>query len=135
MPERPYGPLHGCLADGRPARPWRLRGHRGCLARRDGGAKGGDHALSAADFALPALKRGLALARSIGVNPFQFGLIGSTDPTPGLPAPRKTAVVVPNGSGMARMRRGPIAGPAPPNRERLERGQIWGITDLTDVGG
>lgn len=31
------------------------------------------------DFARPALKRGLALGAELGVNPFKFGMIGSTD--------------------------------------------------------
>ena len=31
------------------------------------------------DFARPALKRGLSLDASLGVNPFKFGMIGSTD--------------------------------------------------------
>ena len=31
------------------------------------------------DYIRPALRRGLALERSAGVNPYQFGLIGSTD--------------------------------------------------------
>ena len=33
----------------------------------------------AADFVRPALKRGLAIGQQVGVNPYQFGLIGSTD--------------------------------------------------------
>ena len=36
------------------------------------------------DYARPALKRGLAMGRSLGVNPFQFGLIGATDSHTGL---------------------------------------------------
>ena len=39
---------------------------------------------SAGDYARPALKRGLALGERLGVNPFQFGLIGSTDSHTGL---------------------------------------------------
>jgi hypothetical protein len=31
------------------------------------------------DFIRPALKRGLSLERSVGINPYQFGVIGSTD--------------------------------------------------------
>jgi len=38
----------------------------------------------AADFVRPALKRGLAIGQQIGVNPYQFGLIGSTDSHSGL---------------------------------------------------
>jgi len=36
------------------------------------------------DFVRPALRAGLALERSTGVNPFRFGLIGSTDSHTGL---------------------------------------------------
>ena len=36
------------------------------------------------DYVRSALKTGLALGRSLGVNPFQFGLIGSTDAHTGL---------------------------------------------------
>jgi len=39
---------------------------------------------TAADFIRPALKTGLALEQSTGVNPFKFGLIGSTDSHTGL---------------------------------------------------
>lgn len=38
----------------------------------------------AADFVRPALKRGLAIGQQVGVNPYQFGLIGSTDSHSGL---------------------------------------------------
>lgn len=38
----------------------------------------------AADFVRPALRTGLALERSLGINPFDFGLIGSTDSHTGL---------------------------------------------------
>ncbi len=37
-----------------------------------------------ADYARPALLTGLALEQSIGVNPYQFGMIGSTDAHTGL---------------------------------------------------
>jgi hypothetical protein len=36
------------------------------------------------DFARSALKRGLSFERSLGINPFQFGMIGSTDSHTGL---------------------------------------------------
>ena len=36
------------------------------------------------DYVRPALKRGLAMGASLGVNPFQFGLIGATDSHTGL---------------------------------------------------
>ncbi len=39
---------------------------------------------AAADFIRPALKRGLALEEQIGVNPYKFGLIGSTDTHSGI---------------------------------------------------
>lgn len=42
------------------------------------------YAPSAGDYARPALKRGLTLGERLGVNPFQFGLIGSTDSHTGL---------------------------------------------------
>ena len=40
----------------------------------------------AADYARSALKTGLALEQKIGVNPFQFGMIGATDSHTGLSA-------------------------------------------------
>jgi hypothetical protein len=48
---------------------------------------GADAGIVAVDFARDALKRGLALEKELGTNPFHFGLIGSTDThlgTPGL---------------------------------------------------
>jgi hypothetical protein len=39
---------------------------------------------SVADFIRPALKRGLSVESKIGVNPYKFGLIGSTDAHTGL---------------------------------------------------
>ena len=39
---------------------------------------------SAADFVRPALIRGLAIGQKVGVNPYKFGLIGSTDAHSGL---------------------------------------------------
>lgn len=48
---------------------------------------GADDGIVAVDFARDALKRGLALEKDLGTNPFRFGLIGSTDThlgTPGL---------------------------------------------------
>lgn len=36
------------------------------------------------DFIRPALKRGLSIERTLGVNPYRFGLIGSTDSHSGL---------------------------------------------------
>ena len=39
---------------------------------------------SAADYIRPALKRGLAIEQKVGVNPYKFGLIGSTDAHSGL---------------------------------------------------
>jgi hypothetical protein len=38
----------------------------------------------AADYIRPALKRGLAIGQQVGVNPYKFGLIGSTDAHTGL---------------------------------------------------
>ena len=42
------------------------------------------YAPNAGDYARSALKRGLTLGERLGVNPFQFGLIGSTDSHTGL---------------------------------------------------
>ncbi len=42
---------------------------------------------SSADFIRPALKRGLAIEQKVGVNPYKFGLIGSTDSHTGLSSP------------------------------------------------
>ena len=42
------------------------------------------------DFVRPALKRGLELEQSIGVNPYQFGVIGSTDAHTSLPSAEET---------------------------------------------
>ena len=39
---------------------------------------------SAGDFIRPALKRGLAIDQKVGVNPYKFGLIGSSDSHSGL---------------------------------------------------
>jgi hypothetical protein len=41
------------------------------------------------DFVRSGLKRGLAIGREIGVNPYQFGLIGSTDSHTGLSSPEE----------------------------------------------
>ena len=43
-----------------------------------------DYAPTAADYIRGALKTGLALEQKVGVNPYQFGLIGSTDSHSGL---------------------------------------------------
>ncbi len=42
------------------------------------------------DYIRPALKQGLALGVELGVNPFQFGLIGSTDSHTGLASAEET---------------------------------------------
>ncbi len=42
-----------------------------------------------ADFIRPALKIGLAIGQKIGVNPYKFGLIGSTDSHTGLSTPEE----------------------------------------------
>jgi len=39
---------------------------------------------STADYIRPALKKGLAIGQEVGVNPYKFGLIGSTDAHSGL---------------------------------------------------
>jgi hypothetical protein len=44
---------------------------------------------SSADFIRPALKRGLAIEQKVGVNPYKFGLIGSTDSHTGLSSPEE----------------------------------------------
>jgi hypothetical protein len=44
---------------------------------------------SRADYIRPALKSGLAIEQTIGVNPFKFGLIGSTDSHSGLSSPEE----------------------------------------------
>ena len=50
-----------------------------------GGAKDGTSDASvAASYVRPALKRGLGLQAEVGVNPFKFGMIGSTDSHNGL---------------------------------------------------
>ena len=41
------------------------------------------------EYARPALKMGLQFEESLGTNPFQFGLIGSTDSHSGLPSTRE----------------------------------------------
>jgi len=41
------------------------------------------------DFVRSALKRGLAIGREQGINPYQFGLIGSTDSHTGLSSPEE----------------------------------------------
>lgn len=43
----------------------------------------------AADYIRPALKRGLAIGQQVGVNPYKFGLIGSTDAHTGLSSPEE----------------------------------------------
>ena len=48
------------------------------------GVAGHEDGYLEAEYARPALKNGLALERSVGVNPFKFGLIGSTDAHTGL---------------------------------------------------
>jgi len=45
---------------------------------------GSGYKATAADYIRPALKRGLAIGQKIGVNPYKFGLIGSTDAHSGL---------------------------------------------------
>lgn len=44
---------------------------------------------SPADYIRPALKKGLAIGQRVGVNPYQFGLIGSTDSHSGLASPEE----------------------------------------------
>jgi hypothetical protein len=46
--------------------------------------KKNDYKPSAADYIRPALKRGLSIGQQVGVNPYKFGLIGSTDAHTGL---------------------------------------------------
>ena len=43
-----------------------------------------------ADFVRPALKVGLEIEKSVGVNPYKFGLIGSTDSHSGLSSPEES---------------------------------------------
>ena len=43
-----------------------------------------------ADYARPALKRGMAIEQEVGVNPYKFGFIGSTDAHTGLSAAEET---------------------------------------------
>ena len=45
-----------------------------------------EDAMFAAEYARPALRRGLALMAGIGVNPYKFGMIGSTDSHTGIPS-------------------------------------------------
>jgi len=44
---------------------------------------------SPADYIRPALKKGLAIEQKVGANPYQFGLIGSTDSHSGLASPEE----------------------------------------------
>ena len=48
------------------------------------GAAGHEDSYYQAEYARPALKNGLALEGQLGINPFKFGLIGSTDAHTGL---------------------------------------------------
>ena len=48
-----------------------------------------EYSPKAADYARPALLRGLALEQQVGVNPYQFGMIGSTDAHSGLSSPEE----------------------------------------------
>jgi hypothetical protein len=48
------------------------------------GRAGHEDSFLEAEYARPALKNGLALEASVGINPFKFGLIGSTDAHTGL---------------------------------------------------
>ena len=45
---------------------------------------GAPYKARAGDFVRPALKKGLSIERKVGVNPYKFGLIGSTDSHSGL---------------------------------------------------
>ena len=45
--------------------------------------------ISSGDYVRPALKRGLAIEQKIGVNPYKFGFIGSTDAHSGLASPEE----------------------------------------------
>ena len=45
--------------------------------------------VSSGDYVRPALKRGLAIEKKIGVNPYKFGFIGSTDAHSGLASPEE----------------------------------------------
>ncbi len=55
-------------------------GHPCCAARQESDFTDDDFAqMKRAEYARSALKRGLAIAGRIGVNPYKFGLIGSTD--------------------------------------------------------
>ncbi len=44
---------------------------------------------SEGDFVRSALKRGLVIGQEYGINPYQFGLIGSTDSHTGLSSPQE----------------------------------------------
>ncbi len=46
-------------------------------------------AVSPGDYIRPALKRGLAIEQKVGVNPYKFGFIGSTDAHSGLSSPEE----------------------------------------------
>ncbi len=48
--------------------------------------RGQEYVAAAGDYARAGLRTGLSLGRSLGVNPFQFGMIGSTDSHTGLSA-------------------------------------------------
>jgi len=49
-----------------------------------------EYVARAGDYVRPALKRGLELASKLGTNPYQFGLIGSTDAHTGLASAEET---------------------------------------------
>jgi len=49
----------------------------------------GDYKPGSGDYVRPALSLGLALEQGTGVNPYQFGLIGSTDSHSGLASPEE----------------------------------------------
>lgn len=49
-----------------------------------------DYQAAAADYIRPALKRGLSIEQGVGVNPYKFGVIGSTDAHTGLSTAEET---------------------------------------------
>lgn len=52
-------------------------------------AYGTDYKPEYGDYARSALKRGLSIAKNIGINPYKFGMIGSTDSHTGLSSPEE----------------------------------------------
>jgi len=73
-----------------------------------------DYEPGAADYVRSGLKRGLAIEQKTGVNPYKFGVIGSTDSHTGLASAEET-------NFLGKTARDSI----PENKENTERGSYW----------